>query len=95
MKNSRLVFPLLLTLTAWLLIPGLPCRAAKSGGAHVEVLSDSGEEILLVVTWTVLASVFLHGLSSQPLTRRYADWFALHGRADMAEAVEVDEMPTR
>jgi NhaP-type Na+/H+ or K+/H+ antiporter len=54
-----------------------------------------GEEILLVVTWTVLASVFLHGLSSQPLTRRYAAWFAVHGRSDMAEAVEVDEMPTR
>ncbi len=54
-----------------------------------------GEELLLVVTWTVLASVFLHGLSSHPLTRRYADWFAEHGHADMEEAVEVEEMPTR
>jgi NhaP-type Na+/H+ or K+/H+ antiporter len=54
-----------------------------------------GEEILLVVTWTVLASVFIHGLSSQTLTRRYAAWFAVHGRPDMAEAVEVEEMPTR
>jgi NhaP-type Na+/H+ or K+/H+ antiporter len=54
-----------------------------------------GDELLLVVTWTVLLSVALHGLSAFPLSERYAAWFAERGRPDMAEAVEVEMMPTR
>jgi NhaP-type Na+/H+ or K+/H+ antiporter len=54
-----------------------------------------GDEILLVVTWTVLASVFLHGVTAERMARVYADWFSVHGRKNMEEAVEVDEMPTR
>ncbi len=54
-----------------------------------------GDEILLVVTWTVLASVFLHGATAYGASQRYGAWFRVHGRPDMAEAVEVEMMPTR
>ena len=54
-----------------------------------------GDDILLVVTWTVLASVFLHGATAGWASRVYGDWFSVHGRKDMQEAVEVDEMRTR
>ncbi len=54
-----------------------------------------GDDLFLVVTWTVLASVFLHGLTSVWLSDRYANWFS-HREADaMPEAASVDEMPTR
>lgn len=52
-----------------------------------------GDEILLVVTWTVLSSVVLHGASSAGVTKRYAEWFKVHGRPDMQEAVPVEDMP--
>ncbi len=53
------------------------------------------DDILLVVTWTVLASVFLHGMTSVPLSNRYATWFHVNGRPTMAEAEKVEMMPTR
>jgi NhaP-type Na+/H+ or K+/H+ antiporter len=53
------------------------------------------DDILLVVTWTVLASVFLHGMTSVPLSNRYATWFRAKGQPTMAEAEEVEMMPTR
>ncbi len=53
------------------------------------------DALLLVVTWTVLLSVVLHGASAYALSERYGSWFAAHGRPDMAEAMEVEEMPTR
>lgn len=54
-----------------------------------------GDELLLVVTWTVMLSVLLHGVSAFALSERYGAWFALHGSPEMAEAVEVEEMATR
>ena len=55
----------------------------------------NGEELLLVVAWTVVFSVALHGATAYPLSQRYGAWFAQHGRDDMAEAQEVEMMPTR
>ena len=54
----------------------------------------SAEQILHIVTWTVLISVVLHGISSVPLTDRYTRWFSSMDDAD-AEAVDVDAMRTR
>lgn len=53
------------------------------------------EEILLVVTWTVMASVVLHGLTSVWLSSAYARWFGRTGEAAMPEAMPVEPMPTR
>lgn len=42
----------------------------------VEDADDGGADaILSIVTWTVLASVFLHGITAGPLARRYGNWF--------------------
>ncbi len=60
-----------------------------------EAQLPNADLILLVVTWTVLFSVILHGASSYPLSERYASWFAQHGRPEMAEAIPVEMMPTR
>lgn len=60
-----------------------------------ELGMDQADEILVVVTWTVVLSVLLHGVTAAPLSERYADWFAVHGRRHMPEAEAVDEMPTR
>jgi len=47
----------------------------------VEDAPDGGADVVLsIVTWTVLASVFLHGITAGPLARRYGAWF--HARAD-------------
>jgi NhaP-type Na+/H+ or K+/H+ antiporter len=53
------------------------------------------DEIFLIVTWTVLISVFAHGLTAVPLAARYGSWFERHHAERMAEAVDVEEMPTR
>src|SRR5262245_5316774 len=45
--------------------------------------------ITLVVVFTVVLSVYAHGLTSRPLTARYADWFHAHpvdGRPPMEDA---------
>ena len=54
-----------------------------------------GEDIFLVVVWTVLASVALHGLTSVALSQRYAAWFASRVEEPMEEAEEVEQMPMR
>lgn len=42
----------------------------------VEESTDGGADaVLSIVTWTVLASVFLHGITAGPLARRYGAWF--------------------
>ena len=56
---------------------------------------DIAEEILVVVTWTVVLSVMLHGVSAAALSDRYADWFQRHRQEHMPESETVDEMPTR
>ena len=55
----------------------------------------ASDDILLVVIWTVLASVFLHGLTAVPLSERYADWFEGRHGESIPEATEVEEMPLR
>lgn len=55
----------------------------------------AGDDIFLVVTWTVLASVFLHGVTSVWLSERYGAWFARDQHEEMTEAVSVEQMPTR
>ena len=56
------------------------------------------ETILSVVTWTVLGSVALHGLTAVPFTGRYATWWQgmrPEEVAAMPEGVEVEEMRPR
>jgi NhaP-type Na+/H+ or K+/H+ antiporter len=53
------------------------------------------DEMFLVVTATVLLSIFAHGLSAVPASRRFGEWFSQHASGDMAEAAAVEEMPTR
>jgi len=53
------------------------------------------DDLFLVVIWTVLLSVVLHGVSSVWLSQRYGRWFEIHGRQHMREAEPVEEMPTR
>ena len=60
-----------------------------------EAALPGSDELLLVVAWTVILSVVLHGATSSPLSVRYGSWFARYGRPDMAEAQEVEMMPTR
>ncbi len=65
---------------------------------HLEHSPEVAETILLVVTWTVLASCVAHGLTAVPLASRYGRWFASMSdddRAEMPETVPVDEMRTR
>lgn len=52
-------------------------------------------ELLLVVAWTLLAGIALHGATAYLLSERYATWFGVHGEPDMPEAVEVEMMATR
>jgi NhaP-type Na+/H+ or K+/H+ antiporter len=53
-------------------------------------------QLFLIVTWTVLLSVLLHGVTSVPLTRRYvADLAAMPRDADMPEEMNVPELPLR
>jgi NhaP-type Na+/H+ or K+/H+ antiporter len=56
------------------------------------------ETILAVVTWTVLASVVVHGLTAVPFTRRYVAWWQSMTPdevASMPEGKEVEEMRPR
>lgn len=56
------------------------------------------ETILVVVTWTVLASVVLHGVTAVPFSRRYGAWWKSMTPdevASMPEGEEVEEMRTR
>lgn len=60
-----------------------------------EVDLPAVDQILLVVTWTVLASVVLHGATSVGLSNRYGRWFASMAPSEMAEAVDVEPIVTR
>lgn len=53
------------------------------------------EEMLNVVVLTVLLSVMLHGATAHLLSERYGAWFRAEGRAEMAEAQDVEMMRTR
>jgi NhaP-type Na+/H+ or K+/H+ antiporter len=59
---------------------------------------ETGETILLTVTWTVLVSVVVHGLTAVPFARWYGTWFAGMDPTDldeMPETVVVEPMRTR
>ena len=62
-----------------------------------EVALAGRNEVFLVVTWTVLVSVYAHGLSALPGVRwygaRYEEMAEEHD--EMPEAMEVEAMPTR
>ncbi len=70
-----------------------------------EVELAGAETILDVVTWTVLGSIVLHGLTAVPFAARYGDWFEAmmdpsndaeeQAGADMPEAEVVEEMRAR
>ena len=56
------------------------------------------ETILSIVTWTVLASIVLHGLTAVPMAARYGNWFQSMSDDDMAtmpESEDVEEMRPR
>lgn len=59
-----------------------------------EAALAGGDAIFLVVTFTVLASVVLHGVTSYALSERYAVWFAARV-GPLEEAQEVEAMPLR
>ena len=54
-----------------------------------------GELISTTITWTVLASVILHGLTSVPFTRRYAARLAAARSHEIPETEPVDLMRMR
>jgi NhaP-type Na+/H+ or K+/H+ antiporter len=55
----------------------------------------AGEDIVLVVTWTVVASVVAHGATAASLSNAYGRWFERTKSSEMPEAIEVEMMPTR
>ncbi len=58
----------------------------------VEEVELAGAETMLdIVTWTVLASIVLHGLSAVPFAERYGDWFEAMMEPSSA-AVEMEPM---
>ena len=60
-----------------------------------ELDTPAADRILTVVVWTVVLSVFLHGLTARSLSDRYAGWFEQHREEPMPESETVDEMRTR
>jgi NhaP-type Na+/H+ or K+/H+ antiporter len=48
--------------------------------------------IAVVVVFTIVLSVYAHGLTARPLTARYADWYRAHPqhRQPRMEAVEAE-----
>ncbi len=61
-----------------------------------EVELAGAETVLAVMSWTVFASIILHGLTAVPLADRYADWFAsMDDSVPMPEAEAVAEMRRR
>ena len=60
----------------------------------VEPMLPHSEEILTVVTITVLLSVFLHGMTAAPLSRAYGRRMREAGD-DAHEMQRVDEHPLR
>jgi NhaP-type Na+/H+ or K+/H+ antiporter len=65
-----------------------------------EAALTNGDQIYLVVTWTVLLSVLLHGLTAAPLSNRYGARLAaaratMPSGTSMGEDVPAAEFPTR
>jgi len=58
-----------------------------------EAAMPASELLLVVVTWTVLASVLLHGATAWWASERYGRWFDRNRNG--GEAVVVEMMPTR
>ena len=65
-----------------------------------EIELAAGSEIYLIVTWTVLLSVFAHGVTAAPLSARYGARLAerrrsVGGTEPMTEDEPATELPTR
>jgi NhaP-type Na+/H+ or K+/H+ antiporter len=57
---------------------------------------NGAAELTLVVSATVLASVYLHGLTAVPLAARYANWFDAHPRpSSLMESGDAYRHPGR
>ncbi len=55
-----------------------------------------GDELFGVITWTVLASIVLHGVTASFGARRYGAWYAVNSQREdeMAESVHMPTLPT-
>ena len=51
--------------------------------------------MFVVMSWTVLASVVLHGITADPSVARYAKWWSRHGAEEMAESLPMREQRHR
>ncbi len=57
---------------------------------------NGAAELTLIVSATVLASVYLHGLTAVPLAARYANWFDAHPRpSSLRESGDAYRHPGR
>ena len=50
---------------------------------------DHASEITVAVVFTIVLSVYLHGLSAKPLSDRYARWYRAHDRLPEMESVHA------
>ena len=57
--------------------------------------TETGDELFTIITVTIFFSVVLHGITAAPLSNLYSQWFAKHGRPEMAEAGDMSESPIR
>lgn len=53
------------------------------------------DDLFAVIVLVIVASVLLHGLTAAPFADRYGAWFAIHGRDDMQEMVDVESPMVR
>lgn len=56
-------------------------------------VADVSSDLVTIVTWTVLASIFLHGITAVPGARAYGRWFdsVVATNADMVESGSTTE----
>ena len=51
--------------------------------------------VFVVMSWTVLLSIVVHGLTATPATERYGRWWSARGDDSMAESHRMAEQRTR
>jgi hypothetical protein len=51
------------------------------------------ETVFLVAAWTILLSIYLHGLSAAPVSERYGVY--VDGRAQAERTSKIPELPIR
>jgi len=60
-----------------------------------ESVAEVADPIFAVVTWTVIFSIFAHGMSAVWLSGVYATWHQRHRDQHKAESMEMPSFPTR